>query len=82
VVLLRPLSRRLGDLLEVMARERQQPKVGPDLERIHDLLETMSGRLSLLEDRQDFTESLLDNPDRRSLRSTARAAGEEPGEAP
>lgn len=67
VVLLRPLSKRLGELLEVMARERERPGVGRELERVREVLETMNGRLALLEERQDFTDALLADPDRRRL---------------
>ena len=69
VTLLKPLSKRLGELLEVMARERQQPRLGNEVEHIRELLETMNGRLSLLEERQDFTDALLSDPDRLRLRS-------------
>lgn len=67
VVLLRPLSRRLGELLEVMAREREQPRLEGEVERLRDVVETMSGRLALLEERVDFTDALLSDSDRRSL---------------
>ena len=68
VILLRPISSRLGHLLEAMAKERQGPRIGEDLTRIRELLETMNGRISLLEERQDFTEALLADPERRQLR--------------
>jgi hypothetical protein len=68
VILLRPIASKLGLLLEAMARERNEPRTAVELERIRDLLETMNGRLSLLEERQDFTEALLADPDRRSRR--------------
>ena len=62
VVLLRPLSKRLGSLLEAMVQEKQQPRLSDDLDHVRDLLETMNGRLALLEERQDFTEALLADP--------------------
>ena len=71
VVLLRPLSKRLGELLEAMARERERPQLGQEMERLREVLETMSGRLALLEERQDFTDALLADPDRRRLRPGA-----------
>lgn len=58
VLLLRPIARRLGDILELMAREKQEG-LQNDVGHIRDLLETMNGRLQLLEERQDFTERLL-----------------------
>jgi hypothetical protein len=65
VMVLRPIAKRLGDLLEVYARERRDGLEG-DVHQIRDLLETMNARLQLMEDRQDFTERLLTGPkDRR-----------------
>lgn len=58
VTLLRPLAKRLGDLLEIMAREKQQG-LETDVHQMRDLLETMNARLQLMEERQDFTERLL-----------------------
>lgn len=68
VILLRPISNKLGHLLEAMAKERQEPRTGEELGHIRELLETMNGRLSLMEERQDFTEALLADPDRRKAR--------------
>lgn len=59
VVLLRPLTKRLVELLEVTTREKANPRVQRDSEVIRDLLETMNSRLALLEERQDFAERLL-----------------------
>ena len=59
VVLLRPLTKRLVELLEVTTREKANPQVRSDSEVIRDLLETMDSRLALLEERQDFAERLL-----------------------
>lgn len=63
VVLLRPIAKRLGDIVELMLREKREG-AGGELQRIGDLLETVSARMALLEERQDFTERLLDSPDR------------------
>jgi hypothetical protein len=68
VILLKPIANKLGSLLEAMAKERQEPKLTEELGHIRELLETMSGRLSLLEERQDFTDALLSDPERRRLR--------------
>ena len=57
VVLLRPLSHRLGALLEAMARERNQLQ-GKDDNRLRELLDAVEARVSLLEERQDFAEAL------------------------
>ena len=58
VLILRPIAAKLGTLLDAMARE----KAGSALEetrRLREALETMNDRLSLLEERQDFTERLI-----------------------
>jgi hypothetical protein len=68
VILLKPLSKQLGTLLEAMARERSAPQVGEELGHMRDLLETINGRLSLLEERQDFTDAMLQDPERKSRR--------------
>jgi hypothetical protein len=69
VILLRPLSRRLGALLEAMAQERRDPGLKDELVRIREMNEIMSERLTLLEERQEFTENLLKSPDRQKLKS-------------
>jgi hypothetical protein len=70
VALLRPLSRRLGDLFEAMAADRRDP-VGlkDELARLRELNDIMSERLTLLEEKQEFTEALLRNPERQKLQS-------------
>jgi len=68
VILLRPLSKQLGTLLEAMAKERTEPRLGEDLGHMRDLLETIDGRLSLMEERQDFTDALLQDPEKRNLK--------------
>ncbi|MCY3548593.1 MAG: hypothetical protein OXH51_10160 [Gemmatimonadetes bacterium] len=57
VVILRPLARRLGALLDVMVLEKSK-RSGMD-PGIGDAIEAMNDRLSLLEERQDFTERLI-----------------------
>ncbi|MDH3223139.1 MAG: hypothetical protein OEO23_05445 [Gemmatimonadota bacterium] len=58
VLVLRPIAKRLGDLLEVMAREKASLPA-EELRHLRDSFETMSQRLALMEERQDFTERLL-----------------------
>ena len=60
VLILRPIAKRLADLLEIYARDRQSGIEG-EVHQVRDLLETMNARLQLIEERQDFTERLL-NP--------------------
>lgn len=62
VLVLRPIATRLGSLLEVMARERAA--LPPEeLRHLRDSMETINQRLSLMEERQDFTERLLGRGD-------------------
>jgi hypothetical protein len=58
VAVLRPIAKRVSDLLELYARERQSG-LENDVSQMRDLLETMNARLQLMEERQDFTERLL-----------------------
>jgi hypothetical protein len=78
VILLRPIASKLGHLLEAMAKERSEPQVGHELGHIRDLLETTNARLTLLEERQDFTDALLNDPERRNLRLRGNSEGKEP----
>jgi hypothetical protein len=59
VILLKPLTSRLVELIEVMTREKGEGRLGRDVEHVRDLVETMNSRLALLEERQDFTDKLL-----------------------
>jgi tetrahydromethanopterin S-methyltransferase subunit G len=62
VAILRPIAKRAGDLFEAMAREKREPKraVPPeDAQRMVELMESLHARLDRLEERQDFTDSLL-----------------------
>lgn len=61
VLLLRPISKRLGAYLEVLAEDRRRAAASPlyDSERLAAVLETLDRRLARLEERQQFTEALL-----------------------
>jgi hypothetical protein len=66
VIILRPLSKRLGEFLLEMRLERRGSRLeDSELARIRSLLERMNGRLDLMEDRLDFTERLLSSGERR-----------------
>ncbi len=58
VAILRPIAKRVADLLELYARDRQSG-VENEVHQVRDLLETMDARLRLMEERQDFTERLI-----------------------
>ncbi|HSJ14759.1 MAG TPA: hypothetical protein VK939_10090 [Longimicrobiales bacterium] len=79
VMILRPISKRIGALLEVMTRERLQPPAAPavpdpQLARIASLLENVGRRMDLMEERLDFTERLVG-----STRRGLAAPDESPG---
>lgn len=64
IILLKPLSRHLGEYLAAKARERGSlPGQSPeDMERLLSLMEGVTDRLERLEERQEFTEKLLQGP--------------------
>lgn len=60
VAILRPISTRIGGLLEAMTRERTQGQAeNGDLARMRVLMEHVAKRIDLMEERLDFTERLL-----------------------
>jgi hypothetical protein len=61
VMVLRPIAKKLGGLIELYARDKQAG-VEVEVHQIRELVETMNARLQLMEDRQDFTERLLAAP--------------------
>jgi hypothetical protein len=76
VMILRPITKRLGLLIEVLAKERQSRLDRPDdarFDRLGRVLEQLDTRLDRMEERLDFNERLLSsNPERprtRALRS-------------
>lgn len=74
VLIFRPITKRLGSLLEVMtAQKLRAASIDPnDTQRIRELLTSIDGRLNLLEERQDFAEALISAEDPRVL--TVRGA--------
>jgi len=75
VILLRPLSKRLADLLEVMASERRDPALREELTRARELNDSLGERLARLEERQDFTDRLLRGGDRPRMEHEPAALG-------
>lgn len=65
VLILRPISKRIGGLLEALAEEKRralqpQPTLDRhDVERLVSAMETLDRRLNRIEERQDFTDQLL-----------------------
>ena len=69
VLIFRPISRRLGALLDVMTQQKMkagaaEPGVSA---RIRELLVSIDSRLTLLEERQDFAEALMSAGDTKLL---------------
>lgn len=60
VIILRPLSKRVAELLHAMSQEKLSATGNKDMAQVRELLATMESRLSLLEERQSFSEALLD----------------------
>lgn len=65
VLLLRPLAKHLGAYLEALTRQSMELGRGEELHQLRESMETMSQRLQLLEDRQDFSERLLEDRSRK-----------------
>lgn len=80
VMILRPITKELGGLLQAMTHERRlraapAPAATPDMAQVRDLLSAIDGRLSLMEERQDFAEALLSGAERRAIAPQAVRAG-------
>ncbi|HSJ24383.1 MAG TPA: hypothetical protein VK929_06940 [Longimicrobiales bacterium] len=74
VLILRPISKKVGGLLEAMTRERTTVR-GDEAAtaRMIGLMEHMSRRMDMMEERLDFTERLVASPPRRRVRGRAPA---------
>jgi len=75
VILLKPISSKLAGLLEAMARERNAPAPANGARHVHELVETLEGRVSLLEERLDYAEALFGAPERKKLGPTDGTPG-------
>lgn len=60
VILLKPLSKQGAALLEQMLKDRREGRTADDLEHLTSAMSNLSERMRLLEDRQSFTESLIE----------------------
>lgn len=75
VMILRPLSKNIGRLLEQMSRERSDRGLSDaDVAALRMSLEHMGKRLELMEERLDFTERLLTSGTRSAARRTIESA--------
>ena len=74
VILLRPIFKRLGTFLEVLAEERRRSLTPArtdqsDLARLTAALDNIDQRLTRIEDRQEFTDKLLAERDPARLKN-------------
>ena len=65
-ILLVPLSKRLGQLLEMRLQQQRSGDVLPadQLEDLRRMVESIQSEVALLSERQQFTERLLERGDR------------------
>lgn len=78
VLILRPITRRLGTLLEAMTAQKRLPDRGAEIAQLRDVLTSIDARLALMEERQDFAEALLASGERRVPQSlTSRSVAHE-----
>ena len=69
VLVFRPISKRLGSLLEVMTQAKLKSPSADQAEvaRLRETVHALEGRLALLEERQDFAEALMSAGDTKLL---------------
>ena len=67
VLVLRPIAKHLGSYLEALTRQQLEGGGREDVTQLREILETMNQRLTLMEERQDFTERLLEERNRKEL---------------
>ncbi|MBV9773786.1 MAG: hypothetical protein JO040_07545 [Gemmatimonadetes bacterium] len=65
VLILRPITKRLGNLIEALTAQKRLPDRGAEIAQLRDVLASIDGRLALMEERQDFAEALLSSGERR-----------------
>lgn len=73
VLILRPLAKRLGDLIEATAHEKRVKARDEELARLTEIVDRLTDRIERIEDRQDFSERILASLERTESR--ARLSG-------
>lgn len=68
VLIFRPLTKRLGELIDVTSRNKQAQLSQQELGRVTELVERLADRLERLEERQDFAERMLSTLERPTER--------------
>jgi hypothetical protein len=69
VLVLRPITKRLGAYLEVLAEQKRQTPQVQDDPRVLAALENIERRMARLEERQAFTDALLAGRKPESLKA-------------
>ena len=67
VLVLRPIAKHLGAYLEALTRQHLEPGRQEEVYQLREHMETMSQRIHLLEERQDFSERLHEERSRKEL---------------
>jgi hypothetical protein len=73
VLILRPIAKRLGGLLEAMTIERSRKAGVQEVARLTEAVNRLTDRVETLEDRQDFTERVMASVDSSEKPSRLRA---------
>lgn len=71
VLILRPLAKRLGDLIEATAQNKRAESKNEELTRITEVVGRLTDRIENLEERLDFNERVLSSLDRPGARRLA-----------
>lgn len=74
VLILRPITKKLGLLIEAFARSKMGSPTdnSGEVAALRPLMEQMSKRLDLFDERLDFTERLVSSAQRQALSATPR----------
>ena len=74
VLILRPITKRLGDTLHQVQQDRREARLDQgQLDQIRGLVESLQERVELVEQRQGFFESLLESRSERKIAGHAAA---------
>lgn len=75
ICIFRPLTRRVGDVLEQIYRDKKEDIPDPNTARIAGLLERLVDRMDRLEDRLEFAERMLESREREPMAGLGGARG-------
>lgn len=60
VLVLRPIAKHLGAYLEALTRRQLDPGRSEEIQQLREFMDVTDQRLRLLEERQDFSDRLLE----------------------